>query len=55
MWSLVERFVSQGLSFLTVPVVARLLTPDDYGLVTIVSVVTQILETLASYGGFEVG
>ena len=32
-WSMVEKFSSQGISFLVSIVIARLLTPADYGLI----------------------
>ena len=35
-WKFSERFMSQGISFLVSLVLARLLTPDDYGLISLV-------------------
>ena len=35
-WSAIDRFSSQGISFLISIVIARLLTPHDYGLVAMV-------------------
>ena len=33
LWSTVERFSVQGVQFLIMSVMARLLTPHDYGLI----------------------
>lgn len=37
-WKLAERFLSQGITFLVSLVLARLLSPDDYGIISIILV-----------------
>jgi O-antigen/teichoic acid export membrane protein len=34
-WQMISRFLLQGLGFLTAPIFTRLLTPSDYGYVTV--------------------
>ena len=33
MWNAIERFSTQGMQFVLTIVIARILSPDDYGLV----------------------
>lgn len=42
-WSAADAFLGQGVSFLVGLVLARLLTPDEYGLIGIVTIFTTIL------------
>lgn len=51
-WASVERFSGQGIQFLVMIVMARLLSPADYGLVGMVVVFTAISQTLID-GGFS--
>jgi len=51
-WILAVRGFCLTLSFVSLPVLARLLNPEDYGLMGIVSVVMMILEVF-SRTGFE--
>ena len=37
-WSAVERFSVQGIQFLLTIVIARILSPDDYGLVAMLGI-----------------
>ena len=41
-WSAVERFTTQGVSFLIQLVLARLLMPEDYGVVAMLAIFLQI-------------
>lgn len=49
-WSAIERFSVQGVQFLVSIVLARLLTPDDFGLIAIVLVFSVIFQTLNESG-----
>ena len=56
-WSSVERFSVQGVSFLVMLVVARILSPADYGLVgmlTIFTAVAQCLDSKSIHNGMKV-
>ena len=37
-WSIVDNISNQGITFLVGLVLARLLTPDEYGLIGIISI-----------------
>ena len=43
-WSAIERFSVQGVQFVISVILARLLTPDDFGLVAIVLVFSTIFQ-----------
>lgn len=49
-WSTIERFSVQGIQFLVSIVLARLLTPADFGLVAIVIVFSTIFQTINESG-----
>jgi O-antigen/teichoic acid export membrane protein len=49
-WSAVERFSAQGASFVVQIVLARLLTPADYGIVGMVAIFIQIAQVLVDSG-----
>ena len=49
-WSAVERFSVQGVQFIVSIVLARLLTPEDFGLVAIVIVFSTIFQTINESG-----
>lgn len=49
-WSAIERFSIQGVTFLLGLVVARLLTPADYGLVGMVGIFFTVSQTLIDSG-----
>lgn len=51
-WASIERFSGQGIQFFVLIVMARLLSPSDYGLVGMVAVFTAISQTLID-GGFS--
>ena len=48
MWKLLERFSSRGISLVISVVLARLLTPDDYGLIALTVVFTNLSEILSN-------
>lgn len=49
-WSCVERFSVQGIQFLVMIVMARLLTPKDYGLVGMVAIFIAVAQSLVDSG-----
>ncbi len=51
-WKFLERFIVQIAGFVTTLVLARLLTPDDYGVVALVMVFIE-LATVFVQGGFN--
>ena len=50
-WSTIERFSMQGVQFLLGIIMARLLTPDDYGLIGMIFVFISISQVFID-GGF---
>ena len=51
-WSAVERFSVQGIQFVVMIFMARMLTPDDYGLVGMLAVFIAISQSFID-GGFS--
>lgn len=49
-WKLLERFVGRGISLIISVILARLLTPDDYGLIALTTVFTNLSEILIDAG-----
>lgn len=49
-WSSVERFSVQGIQFLVMIIMARLLTPKDYGLVGMVAIFISVAQSLVDSG-----
>ena len=49
-WGTLERFSAQGISFIVQMVMARVLTPEDYGLVGMVLVVVNVAQSLVDSG-----
>jgi len=49
-WRFAERSLAQIIQFLVSIVLARILTPDDYGTVALVLVITQILQVFVDSG-----
>ncbi|MBO5445301.1 MAG: lipopolysaccharide biosynthesis protein [Muribaculaceae bacterium] len=49
-WSGIERFSLQGISFLVMVVMARLLTPHDYGLIGMLMVFIAVSQSLVDSG-----
>lgn len=50
MWNAVERFSSQGLQFILTIIIARILSPDDYGLVAMLGIFIAIAQTIIDSG-----
>ena len=50
-WSGIDNAAQYGVSFLVSIVLARLLSPDDYGLIGIIAIFTAICQALIN-GGF---
>ena len=51
-WRLAERFGAQGVTLLVSAILARLLDPEVYGTVAIITVITTILQVFLD-GGFS--
>lgn len=49
-WSSVERFSVQGISFIVMIIMARVLTPDDYGLVGMLTIFIAVAQSLVDSG-----
>lgn len=49
-WKFCERFLNQGITFITSLVLARLLTPEDYGVVAIVLVFIHLATVFINSG-----
>ena len=50
LWRVMERFAAQGVTFIVSIVLARLLEPEVYGTISLVTVFTVILEVFISSG-----
>lgn len=51
-WSAIDNVAQMGVTFLVSIVLARLLSPDDYGLIGLITIVTAVCTTLVN-GGFS--
>jgi len=49
-WSAIERFLTQGVQFVISIILARLLSPSDFGLIALVLVVLNVLQTINEVG-----
>lgn len=49
-WSAIDNVTQMGVSFMVSIVLARLLTPDDYGLLGIIAIFTAVCSTLINAG-----
>ena len=49
-WSAIERFSVQGIQFLLTIIVARLISPFDYGLVAMLGIFLAIAQTFIDSG-----
>lgn len=49
-WKFTERFIAQGVSFIVSLVLARILMPDDYGVVSIINVFITVADVLLTSG-----
>ena len=52
LWTYLERVLAQGVSTLVTIILARILTPDHYGVVSVVTIFITICDTLV-VGGFS--
>lgn len=50
LWSALERFSVQGIQFVVMIIMARLLTPDDYGLVGMLAIFIAVSQSLIDSG-----
>lgn len=50
MWSVIERFSVQGVAFVVMIIMARLLNPSDYGLVGMLAIFIAISQSLVDSG-----
>ena len=50
LWSFVERFSVQGVQFVIMIIMARLLTPEDYGLIGMLAVFLAVSQSLIDSG-----
>lgn len=51
-WSFAEKFTSRGIGFFTTILLARLLTPKDFGLIAMLTIFISVSESLSN-GGFN--
>jgi len=49
-WSAIDNILFMGVSFVVSIVLARLLTPDDYGLIGIITIFTSVCQVLVNAG-----
>ncbi len=49
-WSFVDSISSQGITFLVGLILARLLTPDDYGLIGIITIFISVFNSIVDSG-----
>ncbi len=49
-WSFLDNMASQGITFLVGLVLARILTPDDYGLIGIITIFIQVFNNIVDSG-----
>lgn len=50
MWKLMERFGAQGAQFIVTVILARLLSPRDFGVISLISIFIVLANTLISSG-----
>ena len=50
LWSCVERFSVQGIQFVIMVIMARILLPSDYGMIGMLAVFLQISQTFIDSG-----
>lgn len=48
-WSAVERFSAQGVQFILSIIIARLVSPSDYGLIAMLTIFLSIAQSLVSF------
>ena len=50
LWGAVERFSVQGITFVVMIIMARILTPKDYGLIGMLSIFMAVAQSLIDSG-----
>lgn len=50
LWSAIERFSTQGVQFVLTIIIARILSPNDYGLIAMLGIFMSIAQTLSDSG-----
>lgn len=50
LWSSLERFSVQGISFIVIIIMARILTPKDYGVVGLITIFIAVAQSLVDSG-----
>lgn len=53
MWSAIDNIAQFGVGFIVSIVLARLLSPDDYGLIGIITIFTTVCTAIIN-GGFSI-
>ena len=51
-WSFIDLLSNQGIQFITLLILARLLTPDSFGLISMITILITISNVLID-GGFS--
>ena len=49
-WTYAERFLAQGVGLIVSIILARILSPDDYGIIAIIMIIITILDVFVSGG-----
>lgn len=49
-WGLLGKFIPEGVFLLTTMILARLLTPDDFGMIGVISVIFTVANTITDSG-----
>ena len=49
-WKFCERFLSQGITFVTSVILARMLAPEDYGTIALITVFTNLATVFINSG-----
>lgn len=50
LWSGIERFSAQGVQFVLSIIIARLITPSDYGLIAMLSIFLSVAQQFVDSG-----
>ena len=50
LWNSIERFSAQGIQFILTIFIARILSPDDYGLIAMLSIFMAVAQVLVDSG-----
>ncbi|WP_036830230.1 oligosaccharide flippase family protein, partial [Photobacterium sanctipauli] len=52
-WITLSKLLNRGLAFFCTLILARILTPDDFGIIALATIVTAFFETLGQLGTKE--